>query len=53
MPCTKAQLLALLSRIRKDLKKCSSVECCLRVIDRYIEVAEDRAEAEAWLELVT
>jgi len=53
MTCTKAQLLALLKRIRKEILQCSSVECCLEVLDRYIEIAEDRAGTEAWLDLIT
>jgi len=53
MTCTKAQLLALLFRLRRDLLNCRDMDCVRIVIDHYIELVQDRAETEAWRELVT
>lgn len=53
MSCTKAQILALLTKIKKDMRDCRTVSDCFRVIERYIEVAEEKAGTEAWFELIT
>jgi hypothetical protein len=41
--CTKAQLLLLLTKLKKDMEKCESVECCLGVVETYISLVEEKA----------
>ncbi|GEM_PF-2418449 len=52
MGCTKSQLLALLSRIRREIYACNNIDCARRVIDEYIVLIQDRAETEAYKELL-
>jgi len=41
--CTKAQLLLLLAKLKKDMEKCKTIECCLGVVDTYISLVEEKA----------
>ena len=43
MSCTKAQLLLLLAKLKKDMERCETVECCLGVVDTYIALVEEKA----------
>ncbi len=52
MPCTKAQLLALLSMIEKKIAlKCKDVECALDIISQVKYHIEELAEGEILKEL--
>ena len=52
MTCTKAQLLALLSRIRREIYICRDIKCARNVINNYIELVREGAELEIWRELI-
>ncbi|MEM4889961.1 MAG: hypothetical protein QXJ64_11045 [Thermosphaera sp.] len=52
MGCTKAQLLALLTRIKKDIDGCKAIECAKQVVEYYRQLVEDHALTEAWREIV-
>jgi len=43
VPCTKAQLLALLAKLKREMERCGTVECCIGVINTYILLVEEKA----------
>jgi len=49
--CTKAQLLALLAKLKREIEKCESVECCLGVVNTHILLVEEKAIEEIAREL--
>jgi len=49
--CTKAQLLALLTKLRREMEKCESVECCIGVVNTHILLVEEKAIEEITREL--
>ena len=51
MTCTKAQLLALLAKLKREMERCSTVECCIGVINTYILLVEEKAVDEVTREL--
>jgi len=51
LTCTKAQLLALLTKLKREMEKCESVECCLGVVNTYILLVEEKAIEEIAREL--
>jgi hypothetical protein len=51
LTCTKAQLLALLTKLKREMEKCESVECCLGVVNTYILLVEEKAIEEITREL--
>ncbi len=52
MACTKAQLLALISRIEKDMSKCRDIDCAIHVIEEYRQIIEENAMTEALREIL-
>jgi hypothetical protein len=51
VPCTKAQLLALLAKLKREMERCNTVECCIGVINTYILLVEEKAIDEVTREL--
>ena len=51
MTCTKAQLLALLAKLKREMERCNTVECCIGVINTYILLVEEKAIEEITREL--
>jgi len=51
LTCTKAQLLALFTKLKREMEKCESVECCLGVVNTYILLVEEKAIDEVAREL--
>lgn len=51
MSCTKAQLLALLMKLKREMERCNTVECCIGVINTYILLVEEKAVDEVTREL--
>jgi len=51
MTCAKAQLLALLTKLKREIEKCKSVECCVGVVNTYILLVEEKAMEEITREL--
>jgi len=49
--CTKAQLLVLLAKLKRELEMCESVECCLGVVNTYMLLTEEKAVEEITREL--
>jgi len=41
--CAKAQLLALLMKLKREMEKCETVECCTGVLNTYIMLVQERA----------
>ncbi len=53
MACTKAQLLALFHKLKKEIiDNCGDINCAIEVIDTYLTIIQDGAESEAWRELI-
>ena len=52
MTCTKAQLLALLLKIKKEVKECDNVECINSLFDYYITLVEEGSFKELEAELI-
>lgn len=50
--CTKSQLLALLTRIKKDIENSKNTECTKRVVESYRQPIEEHAMSEVWKEIV-
>ena len=44
--CAKAQLLALLMKLKREVEKCESVECCTGVLNTYIMLVQELAVDE-------
>jgi len=51
MTCAKAQLLALLTKLKREIEKCKSVECCVGVVNTYILLVEEKSIEEITQEL--
>jgi len=51
LTCTKAQLLALLAKLKREMEKCESVECCIGVVNTHILLVEEKAIEEIAREL--
>ena len=51
MSCTKAQLLALLAKLRREMEKCEDRDCCLGVVNTYMLLVEEKAIEEITREL--
>jgi len=49
--CTRAQLLALFTKLKREMEKCEGVECYLGVINTYILLVEEKAIDEVAREL--
>jgi len=49
--CTKAQLLALLAKLRREMEKCEDRDCCLGVVNTYMLLVEEKAIEEITREL--
>jgi hypothetical protein len=43
MTYTKAQLLAMLAKLKREMEKCDSVECCRGVVNTYMLLVEEKA----------
>ncbi|MEM4847276.1 MAG: hypothetical protein QW794_05930 [Thermosphaera sp.] len=52
MGCTKAQLLALLTRIKRDVENCRTVECAKQIVESYRQLIEEHALTEVWREII-
>ena len=46
MACVKAQLLALLVKLKREVEKCETVDCCRGVLETYIMLVQERAVEE-------
>jgi len=51
MTCAKAQLLALLTKLKREMEKCKSVECCVGVVNTYILLVEEKSIEDITQEL--
>ena len=53
MPCTKSQLLALLSKIRDEMLDCEDKDCCISIIQTYISAISEKTYHEIEKEIFT
>ena len=51
MSCTKAQLLTLLRKIRRELEECEDIDCAKSLLSTYIVAVEEKTFRELETEI--